>query len=109
LCGACRTACPVDINLPDLLLALRARAKESGAARKLSESVAMRAVAFAARRPTLFAFGGKVMRGFARLWAKDEKIKNIPVPPLNGWTRYRDLPVPQGASFRERWKKDRHD
>src|SRR6266478_1123814 len=47
LCGACRTACPVDINLPDLLLALRAKAKESGAGRKLSESVAMRGVAFA--------------------------------------------------------------
>ena len=29
LCGACRTACPVDINLPDLLLALRAKAKEA--------------------------------------------------------------------------------
>src|SRR5713226_9783763 len=67
LCGACRTACPVDINLPDLLLALRAKAKESGAGRKLSESLAMRAVAFAAKRPWLFAFGGKVMRDFARL------------------------------------------
>jgi L-lactate dehydrogenase complex protein LldF len=109
LCGACRTACPVDINLPDLLLALRAKAKESGAGRKLSESVAMRAVAFAAKRPRLFTFGGKVMRGFARLISRDEKIKSVPLPPLSGWTRYRDLPAPQGISFRERWKKNRHE
>jgi len=109
LCGACRTACPVDINLPDLLLALRAKAKESGAGRKMSESVAMRGVAFAAQRPRLFALGGKVMRRLARLLAKDEKIKNVPVPPLSGWTRYRDLPAPQRGSFRERWKKNRHE
>jgi len=109
LCGACRTACPVDINLPDLLLALRAKAKESGAGRKVSESVAMRAVAFAAKRPRLFAFGGKVMRSFARLLSRDEKIKSVPLPPLSRWTRYRDLPAPQSGSFRERWKKNRHE
>ncbi len=110
LCGACRTACPVDINLPDLLLALRARAKESGTGRKLSESMAMRAIAFASRRPRLFTFGGKVMRGLARLWSRDEQIKNVPLPPLSGWTRSRDLPAPQpGGSFRERWKKHHHE
>src|SRR5258706_10750572 len=110
LCGACRTACPVDINLPDLLLALRARAKESGTGRKLSESMAMRAIAFASRRPRLFTFGGKMMRGLARLWSRDEQIKNVPLPPLSGWTRFRDLPAPQpGGSFRERWKKHRHE
>jgi L-lactate dehydrogenase complex protein LldF len=109
LCGACRTACPVDINLPDLLLALRAKAKGSGSGRKVSESIAMRGVAFAAQRPRLFALGGKVMRRLARLLAKDEKIKSVPMPPLSGWTRYRDLPAPQRGSFRERWKKDRHE
>src|SRR5713226_7444956 len=82
LCGACRTACPVDINLPDLLLALRATAKEAGAG-KLSERAAMRGVAFAARRPRLFRFGGKLMRAFARLLAKDGKIKNAPLSPLS--------------------------
>src|SRR4030095_4577144 len=45
LCGACRTACPVDINLPDLLLALRAKAKEAGSG-ELSERAAMKGLAF---------------------------------------------------------------
>ena len=109
LCGACRTACPVDINLPDLLLALRAKAKESGPGGKLSESLAMRSVAFAAKHPGLFELGGKVMRGIARLMSKDEKIKSVYFPPLSGWTRYRDLPAPPRGSFRERWKRNRHE
>ncbi len=109
LCGACRTACPVDINLPDLLLALRAKAKESGAGGKLSEGLAMRSVAFAAKHPGLFELGGKVMRGIARLMSKDEKIKSVGFPPLSGWTRYRDLPAPPRGSFRERWKRNRHE
>jgi len=104
LCGACRTACPVDINLPDMLLALRAKAKESGSG-KASERVAMRGIAFVARRPRLFTLGGKLMRIFARLLAKNGKIKNVPIAPLSDWTRYRDLPGPGGPSFRERWKK----
>ena len=108
LCGACREACPVDINLPDLLLALRAKSKESGAG-KLSERAAMRGVAFVARRPRLFTFGGKLMRAFARLLARDGKIKNAPMAPLSDWTEYRDLPGPRGSSFRERWKKQRND
>src|SRR6202140_4721120 len=104
LCGACRTACPVDINLPDMLLALRAKAKESGSG-KASERVAMRGIAFVARRPRQFALGGKLMRIFARRLLKSGKIKNVPIAPLSDWTRYRDLPGPGGPSFRERWKK----
>ncbi len=108
LCGACRTACPVDINLPDLLLALRAKAKEAGNS-KLSERVAMRGYSFAVRHPKLFAAGGKLMRACTRLLARDGKIKSVPIAPLSDWTRYRDLPAPGGRSFRERWKKDRHE
>src|SRR5258707_11549722 len=39
------------LSLHDALPILRARAKESGTGRKLSESMAMRAIAFASRRP----------------------------------------------------------
>src|SRR5882762_9871995 len=35
LCGACRDACPVAINLPDLLLALRGKAKENRGDQKI--------------------------------------------------------------------------
>jgi L-lactate dehydrogenase complex protein LldF len=109
LCGACRTACPVDINLPDLLLALRGKAKESGANPKFGERFAMRAVTLAATRPGLYRFGGKLARWIARLISKDDKIKNGLLPPFSSWTRYRDLPAPKADSFRERWQKDHHE
>jgi len=106
LCGACRDACPVAINLPDMLLALRAKAKESGVDRKPAEHAAMRGFAFIARHPGLFTWSGRLMRAFARLMAKGGMIKSGPMPPLSDWTDYRDLPAPRGPSFRERWKKE---
>jgi L-lactate dehydrogenase complex protein LldF len=110
LCGACRDACPVAINLPDMLLALRAKAKESETVQETpGERTAMRGYAFAARRPKLFSFAGKVVRGLAAIVTKDGKISSAPVPPLSDWTRYRDLPAPHGGSFRDRWKKSKDD
>ena len=106
LCGACRDACPVAINLPGMLLALRAKAKESNVGRKPSERAAMRAFSFVARRPKLFGAAGKIARRFARLLAKDDRIRQTSLPALADWTRYRDLAAPRGASFRERWKKE---
>lgn len=109
LCGACRQACPVDINLPDMLLALRAKAKEANVGSKFGERTAMRGYSFVARHPKLFAASGKLMRFFARLLSKDKMIKTAPLPPLSDWTRYRDLPAPRGRSFRERWKDQKPD
>jgi L-lactate utilization protein LutB len=88
-----------------MLLALRAKAKESEVGRKPAERFAMRGFAFAARHPKLFALSGKLMRALARLLARDGTIKKAPMPPLSDWTDYRDLPSPRGPSFRERWKK----
>jgi L-lactate dehydrogenase complex protein LldF len=104
LCGACRDACPVAINLPEMLLALRAKAKESGTGRKPGEHAAMRGYSFVAKHPRLFSGVGKLMRGFMRLLAKNGQLKRASLPPLSYWTRYRDLPAPRGPSFRERWK-----
>jgi L-lactate dehydrogenase complex protein LldF len=110
LCGACRAACPVDINLPDLLLALRAKVKEAegkeSGPQGFAERLAMRAYAAAAKRPKLFAFAGALARRAGRLAAKDGKIRSAPSQPLGEWTKYRDLPEPPSHSFRERWKKN---
>jgi L-lactate dehydrogenase complex protein LldF len=110
LCGACREVCPVAINLPDLLLALRAKVKEAGGeesgARNAAERASMRAYAGLVKRPKLFAAAGRLMRGLARLAEKGGRVRRVPLPPLSLWTKYRDLPAPpRGGSFRERWKK----
>src|SRR5205085_2525678 len=113
LCGACRDACPVAINLPDMLLALRAKAKETEGAhagrRKLGESMAMRVYAATAQRPKLFVAVGAMVRRISRLLAKGGKITSAHVSPLDEWTRYRDLPVPTGRSFRAWWQEHKGD
>ncbi|MGH9879935.1 MAG: lactate utilization protein LutB domain-containing protein, partial [Pyrinomonadaceae bacterium] len=106
LCGACRDACPVSINIPDLLLALRAKVKEEQGG-KLSESVAMRGFATLGKHPLLFRAAGKVARVFARLLAKNGKLRSLRLSPLNNWTRFRDLPAPSADSFRKRWKEQK--
>ena len=109
LCGACKDACPVKINLPDLLLELRAKVKEAERMKfdpqKIGERMAMRGYAVVAKHPRWFAAAGQAFRTLAQMLAEGGKIVQVDVPPLSGWTRYRDLPAPQGPSFRERWKE----
>src|SRR5262245_6573418 len=105
LCCACRDSCPVQINLPDMLLGLRAQTKQSNVDKKPGEHLMMRGYAFAARHPKLFALVGKLMRAFTRMVAKDGQVKKAPMAPLSDWTKFRDFPAPQGDSFRARWKK----
>jgi len=105
LCGACRDACPVAINLPDLLLALRGKAKVNGSSGTTGERVAMRGISFAARHPRLFAGAGKFVRRLLRGRSQEGKIVDVPPGPLRDWIRYRDLNEPAATSFRERWKK----
>ncbi len=109
LCGACKDACPVQINLPDLLLALRSKVKEDEGvtldAGKLAERVVMKGYAETAKHPKLFAAAGWLMRRLAAVVAEEGTIKSAPAP-FDEWTKQRDLPAPQGDSFREWWKEN---
>ena len=109
LCGACKDACPVQINLPDLLLALRSKVKEDEGLTldpgKLAERVAMRGYAETAKHPKLFAAAGWLMRRLAGMVAEEGSIKSAPAP-FDEWTKQRDLPAPQGDSFRAWWKEN---
>ena len=82
---------------------------DEGVARNFAERAGIAAFAATAKRPKLFAVAGKLMRGLARLMSKDGKVRSAGVPPLGKWTKYRDLPAPQGGSFRERWKKRKEE
>lgn len=98
LCGACYDACPVKINIPELLVHLRAEAVESRQ-RPTAESIAMAAAAYMMDRPRLYAAGQRAAR-LSRLAGR--RGRGLP-PPLNGWTASRDLPDPPAQTFREWW------
>jgi L-lactate dehydrogenase complex protein LldF len=99
LCGLCYCACPVKINIPELLVRLRvaARDRQPGGKRVL-----MRGWAWAMRRPWLYRLGQRLMRRFLPD-AGDGGARSGP-GPLGAWTAERDLLRPARRSFRELWK-----
>ncbi len=98
LCGACHEACPVRIPLQDMLLSLRRRRVDSGAV-PTSQRAAWQAWSKAWSHPRTYRWttrlGGTAQR----------KLPAAAIPP--SWGRTRDVPIPEGPSFRQ-WFEERH-
>jgi L-lactate dehydrogenase complex protein LldF len=120
LCGACFEACPVRIDIPSVLVDLRAQVVDArrpapGALRGLGkpEAVAMKCAAWtlssAARLRGAERVSGLVGRVAQRLGRRDAPggrrvLGRIPGPGAK-WTDARDLPAPPTESFRAWWKR----
>jgi L-lactate dehydrogenase complex protein LldF len=92
LCGACFDACPVRIDIPSVLVHLRAQAPKSRAERAL-----MAAVAWAFSRRRRYERAQRLARrGQGPLAGRG---------PLRGWTQSRELPEVAEQSFREWWRE----
>jgi len=107
LCGACYEACPVMINIPRILVHLRAEIVEQDKAgvlgRLAPENLAMQAALWAFKgedRLGLAQTAGRVAQGVV---ARDGMIPSLP-GPLGGWTHTRDFPALPKQSFREWWQ-----
>ncbi len=95
LCGACYEVCPVKIDIPTVLLHLRAEAEKS-----VTERTAMRALARVFANPRLYERAQRLARrGFG-------PARRLP-GPLAQWTRTRDLRPPPKETFREWWSRER--
>ena len=100
LCGACFEACPVKIDIPKILVKLRSDVvDESRVARPRNpELVAMKAIGTVFSSPRQFR--RLVSLGsFASRVTRRTKIRRLP-PPLNRWTKGRDVPIPRPETFR---------
>jgi L-lactate dehydrogenase complex protein LldF len=96
LCGACYDVCPVAIDIPSMLVHLRAKAVEAKG--RTPERAAMAAAAWTmadSRRWT------RALRA-ARLGRLLRRRRALP-PPLSAWVRSRDLPPPPPQTFRDWW------
>ncbi|GAA0933526.1 LutB/LldF family L-lactate oxidation iron-sulfur protein [Virgisporangium aurantiacum] len=102
LCGACFDACPVRIDIPQLLVHLRARVVEEKRM-PTAESVAMAAAGWVMSSPKLFAGAGRAARG-GRILGRRGRIRSLP-PPLSAWTATRDAPLPPRETFRSWWRR----
>jgi L-lactate dehydrogenase complex protein LldF len=105
LCGACREACPVKIDLPRLLVDLRADQVEDGKTNWFDKE-AMRGFLFAMRDRKRYEQSGKLANMSTNLMASlsGGNIKFLP-PPLSAWTNSRDFPAFAKKSFREQWSE----
>ncbi len=114
LCGACRDACPVDIDLPRMLLAHWARLIEGDArANCRAKAGAMEKIALqgwsklAEHRKLYEAAHNTAALGQRALPRKTGLIRRMP-PPFSGWTKGRDLqPLAPRTFLQDLQKKDR--
>src|SRR5436305_1844326 len=96
LCGACRDVCPVKIDIPALLLHLRAEVVATRAGKpRLLERLAFSAYAAVMARPRLFESVVRLARMLRVML------------PLGAWTKWRDLRPLAPRSFREEWRTPR--
>jgi L-lactate dehydrogenase complex protein LldF len=105
LCGKCKAVCPVDIDLPRMLLALRRDLVEGGHVSP-AWGLGLDAWAMAAASPGLFRLAGQAARlGMSVL----PDGKPLPGGPLHGWTQSRDLPRFAPKPFRQLWDEQDKD
>jgi L-lactate dehydrogenase complex protein LldF len=101
LCGACYEVCPVKIDIPAVLLHLRAQAVQLRGS--TSERTVMRLVAWIFSGRRRFVAAQRIGRAVQRPLARDGAIHRLP-PPLSAWTRTRDLRPVAPRTFREWWR-----
>jgi L-lactate dehydrogenase complex protein LldF len=109
LCGACKEACPVDIDLPKLLTRVRAGQAPvnsnqlSGNRNGLSPlgKLFMKIYSLIAQNPRLFTLSQKFAALGTRLVSPFRDY--VPLPAFTGWGYSKDLPRFAGKTFRERF------
>ena len=106
-CNQCGVVCPVKIPLPDLMRKLREQQFE----RRLkpwAERMALRAWGWAAGHPAIYGMMSAVgARLLAWMGGAERRIRRLPFG--DGWTAGRDLPAPEGRTFREQYGEARGD
>jgi L-lactate dehydrogenase complex protein LldF len=110
LCGACYEVCPVKIDIPAMLVHLRARHVELqrlGRRMPSAEAITMAAASWVMADPGRFAAAQAASRS-GGLLGRRGKITALP-PPLAAWTRARDAPVPPPQTFRQWWRAQHRD
>jgi L-lactate dehydrogenase complex protein LldF len=111
LCGACAEVCPVKIDIPKILLDLRAEVKKADGreGKNRMERFAFRAWAWLMCHPRLYELAGMIAASVAPERTGGGWLREVPammkVPPVLAWLSQRDLPAAPARSFRELWRK----
>ncbi|MDV7355949.1 LutB/LldF family L-lactate oxidation iron-sulfur protein [Rhodococcus oxybenzonivorans] len=109
LCGACFDACPVRIDIPSILVHLRAEqvdAERHGLPG--GQDLAMKAAGFVMGSEKRFAAVETASKIGRMLGGKKGRITSLPYPGSK-WTSSRDLPAPPKETFRQWWARTHED
>ena len=98
--GRCQQVCPVNIPLPSLLRGWRDRSWREGL-EPVTLRGALGAWGFVAAHPILYRLASRATVRAMRLFGRRGWIRSMPF--AGAWTAHRDLPVPQGRTFMERY------
>jgi L-lactate dehydrogenase complex protein LldF len=103
LCGACYEVCPVAIDIPEVLVHLRARVADEAAERgeHRAERAAMKAATYAMTHPAAYRAAQS-----AAVRTRAIHPRTLPIGPGKAWTETRDLPDLPKRTFRQWWKEN---
>jgi L-lactate dehydrogenase complex protein LldF len=110
LCGACAEVCPVKIDIPRVLVELRADVHQSEARQKRNrlEKLAFRLFRWLMQHPRAYEWAGRLAASLANS-ADGGWMRRVPVllnvGPVRAWLSQRDLPPPPSRSFRQLWRQ----
>lgn len=113
LCGACRQACPVDINIPRMLLALRAKLAHGDLAWDAKPDQPLNGLFFhlwsqmIKERSRYDTFLG-ACRQMQRLFPQNKGVLHRLPPPLTAWSKERDINRMPKTSFVKSWRQQSH-
>ncbi len=109
LCGACKEACPVDIDLPGMLLRIRAGEAPTAKNEKQKEGVGipapvklgLKGFRLAAGTPSLFAVLQSLGGLLSRIYSP--RRASMRLPAWTGWGTSKEFPRLAARPFRARW------
>ena len=104
-CGRCEEVCPMRIPLPKMMRHWRNKEYEA----HLSPGTFRAGLAlwaFFARRPSLYRLAtGLQARLMKKMAGGRGRFASLPL--AGGWTKYRDMPAPEGRTFQSLWAERR--
>ncbi|MEV0669099.1 LutB/LldF family L-lactate oxidation iron-sulfur protein [Mycobacterium sp. NPDC050441] len=105
LCGACFEACPVRIDIPSILVHLRAaQVDQERGWLPGGQDLAMKAAGWAMSGAGRFALAEKALGAGRLIAGRDHRISALPWP-ASKWTASRDIPEPPAETFRQWWNR----
>lgn len=104
LCGSCKSACPVDIDIPNMLLRLRGDLVEEHDT-PMVLTIGLKGWSMAMQSPALYEMSGRAASLASNaIKGRDGNLHNLP-GMLGSWTQNRDFPPFAPKSFRQQWRE----